>query len=111
MSAARKVTLQLPLADLLEKAQRSSGKNLTANIRDALLQLPARVPEARRPWQVSPIDLDTPFAKTDGDRTRLECVDRLPRGRHGTIPTSSPLFADHQQGIACLVVLTEMLSG
>ena len=35
MGAARKVTLQLP-ADLLEKAQRSSGKNLTATICDGL---------------------------------------------------------------------------
>ena len=31
MSAARKVTVQLP-ADLLERAQRSSGRNLTATI-------------------------------------------------------------------------------
>ncbi len=31
MSAARKVTVQLP-ADLLDRAQRSSGKNLTATI-------------------------------------------------------------------------------
>jgi len=31
MSAARKVTVQLP-ADLVDKAQRSSGKNLTATI-------------------------------------------------------------------------------
>jgi hypothetical protein len=35
MGAARKVTLQLP-ADLLERAQRSSGKNLTATICDGL---------------------------------------------------------------------------
>jgi hypothetical protein len=31
MSAARKVTVRLP-ADLLDRAQRSSGKNLTATI-------------------------------------------------------------------------------
>jgi hypothetical protein len=31
MGAARKVTVQLP-ADLLERAQRSSGQNLTATI-------------------------------------------------------------------------------
>jgi hypothetical protein len=31
MGAARKVTVQLP-ADLLDRAQRSSGKNLTATI-------------------------------------------------------------------------------
>jgi len=31
MSAARKVTVQLP-ADLVDRAQRSSGKNLTATI-------------------------------------------------------------------------------
>lgn len=35
MSAARKVTLQLP-ADLVEKAQQSSGKNLTATVCDGL---------------------------------------------------------------------------
>lgn len=35
MSAARRVTLQLP-ADLVEKAQRSSGKNLTATVCDGL---------------------------------------------------------------------------
>jgi hypothetical protein len=35
MGAARKVTLQLP-ADLLERAQRSSGKNLTATVCDGL---------------------------------------------------------------------------
>jgi len=35
MGAARKVTLLVP-ADLLEKAQRSSGKNLTATVCDGL---------------------------------------------------------------------------
>ena len=35
MSAARKVTVQLPVA-LLEKAQRSTGENLTATIRRGL---------------------------------------------------------------------------
>jgi hypothetical protein len=35
MSTARKVTVQLP-ADLVDRAQRSSGKNLTATICDGL---------------------------------------------------------------------------
>ncbi len=35
MGAARKITVQLP-ADLLAKAQRSSGQNLTATIRRGL---------------------------------------------------------------------------
>lgn len=35
MAVARKVTLLVP-ADLLEKAQRSSGKNLTATVCDGL---------------------------------------------------------------------------
>jgi len=35
MGAARKVTLLVP-ADLLEKAQRASGKNLTATVCDGL---------------------------------------------------------------------------
>jgi hypothetical protein len=35
VSAARKVTVQLP-ADLLERAQRSSGESLTATIRKGL---------------------------------------------------------------------------
>ncbi len=35
MSAARKITVQLP-ADLLEKAQRSTGESLTATIRKGL---------------------------------------------------------------------------
>ncbi len=35
MSTARKVTVQLPVA-LLEKAQRSTGENLTATIRRGL---------------------------------------------------------------------------
>jgi hypothetical protein len=41
MGAARKVTLQLP-ADLLDRAQRSSGKNLTATICDGLRLVAAR---------------------------------------------------------------------
>ena len=35
VSTARKVTVQLPV-DLLERAQRSSGENLTATIRKGL---------------------------------------------------------------------------
>lgn len=35
MSTARKITVQLP-ADLLDKAQRSTGENLTATIRRGL---------------------------------------------------------------------------
>src|SRR4029434_10916926 len=43
MGAARKVTVQLP-ADLLDRAQRSSGKNLTANIWQGLRLVAAARP-------------------------------------------------------------------
>ena len=87
MSGARKVKVQLP-ADLLDRAQRSSGKNLTATICQGLRLVAAGsrvrgIAAARRKGSLLDRPAKSPRRPTN-DRARLQLVDRLPpRKRRG----------------------------